>query len=38
MTLEEILSLILGGGTGLGVLLGLVQVAPIPVKPWSAIA
>lgn len=38
MTLEEILSLILGGGTGLGVLLGLVQVSPIPVKPWSAIA
>lgn len=38
MTLEEVLSLILGGGTGLGVLLGLVQVSPIPVKPWSAIA
>lgn len=38
MTLEEILSLILGGGTGLGVLLGLIQVSPIPVKPWSAIA
>lgn len=38
MTLEEVLSLILGGGTGLGVLLGLIQVSPIPVKPWSAIA
>lgn len=38
MTLEEVLSLILGGGTGFGVLLGLIQVSPIPVKPWSAIA
>lgn len=38
MTLEEVLSLILGGGTGLGVLLGLIQVSPIPIKPWSAIA
>lgn len=38
MTLEEILSLILGGGTGLGVLLGLIQVSPIPINPWSAIA
>lgn len=38
MTLEEILSLILGGGTGLGVLLGLIQVSPIPIKPWNAIA
>lgn len=38
MTLEEVLSLILGGGTGLGVLLGLIQVSPIPIKPWSAVA
>ena len=29
---------LLGGGTGLGLLLGLIQVSPIPVKPWSAIA
>ena len=38
MTLEEALVGLLGGGTGLGVLLGLIQVSPIPIKPWSAIA
>ena len=38
MTLEEALVGLLGGGTGLGVILGLIQVSPIPIKPWSAIA
>ena len=35
MTLEEIL---LGGGLGTVALLTLIQIAPVKVDPWSAIA
>lgn len=35
MTLQEIL---LGGGGGLALLLTLIQIAPVKVNPWSALA
>ena len=35
MTLDELL---LGGGLGLAAVLTLIQIAPVKIDPWSAIA